>query len=204
MKQLWMTACAALLLAMPGAAMADDPPAPGEGKSDRARAMASAKEHNHAAMRLFNLGKFEQAVEAYQKAYKAYPLPEFLYNLGQCHERMQGVENLERAKFFFEGYLTNKPEALNRREVEELVKEIERKLDTLRSVRRPVVLMPSELTAQGQEGPTPWYKSWWFWTIVSVAVAGGAAAAVVLNLPEEPTPVEGSLFPGTIELRLGW
>ena len=48
------------------------------------------------------------------------------------------------------------------------------------------------------DGETPprerrrWYRSWWFWTIVGVAVAGGATAtAVVLTRPEEQE--QGSL-----------
>jgi hypothetical protein len=36
-----------------------------------------------------------------------------------------------------------------------------------------------------------WYQSWWFWTLVGVAVAGGTATAVVLTLP--PTYEGGSL-----------
>jgi len=200
-----MTACAAMLLSVSGLAMAEEAPAPDEAAADRTKTIDAAKEHNRAAMRLFNLGKFEEAVEAYQKAYKAHPLPEFLYNLGQCHERMQGMENLTRARFFYEGYLTNKPDAGNRQEVEELIKELNRKIDTLHAAGRQVVIIPPGVNALGEPPPpTPWYKSWWFWTIVSVAVAGGAAAAVVLNLPEEPTPVEGSLWPRTVELELSW
>lgn len=41
---------------------------------------------------------------------------------------------------------------------------------------------------EGEETPQRrrWYRSWWFWTIVGVAVAGGAAAtAVALTLPPE-------------------
>jgi hypothetical protein len=52
--------------------------------------------------------------------------------------------------------------------------------------------------AEGDDGereqPRPrrrWYRSWWFWTIVGVAVAGGTAAAVVLTLP--PEQEEGTL-----------
>jgi hypothetical protein len=49
------------------------------------------------------------------------------------------------------------------------------------------------------EGPARrrWYRSWWFWTIVGVAVAGaGVTTAVVLTRPEDPT---GSLGSGRLE-----
>ena len=178
------------------------PPAPAQSSEE---AKKTSRAHNLEANRLFNLGQFSQAVEAYQKAYKAWPMPAFLYNLGQCHARMDGVDNLERAKFFFEGYLTNKPDAPNRQEVEEQIAEIKRKQEILRSFQRPVLLMPGAVPAdQAAPEPTPWYKSWWLWTIVGVAVAGGATAAVLLTRPEDPVPVEGSLWPRTIELELAW
>lgn len=31
----------------------------------------------------------------------------------------------------------------------------------------------------------PWYRTWWFWTIVGVAVAGGVTTSVVLAVPGE-------------------
>ena len=45
----------------------------------------------------------------------------------------------------------------------------------------------------GGEGPIrprrAWYRSWWFWTIVGVAVAGGAAAGLAVGLQPEDEPV---------------
>jgi uncharacterized membrane protein YczE len=42
-----------------------------------------------------------------------------------------------------------------------------------------------------EEGPA-WYESWWFWTIVGVAVVGsGTAAAVVLTM-DTGGPRDGS------------
>jgi len=35
------------------------------------------------------------------------------------------------------------------------------------------------------EQPTPWYKSWWFWTVVGVGVAGAAAATTTVLLLEK-------------------
>jgi hypothetical protein len=58
----------------------------------------------------------------------------------------------------------------------------------------------TDVAATDDDGDQPtarrrWYRSWWFWTIVGVAVAGGATAtAVVLTLPEEqPRGSLGSL-----------
>ena len=35
---------------------------------------------------------------------------------------------------------------------------------------------------------TPFYATWWFWTIIGVGVAGGVTAAVVLSQGDEPAP----------------
>ena len=171
-------------------------------QADEAATRALAKQHNEAAKRLFNLGKFPEAAAEYEKAYKVLPLPAFLYNLGQCHARMDGVKNLERAKFFFEGYLGNQPNAPNRKEVEQELDDIKRKLKTLRTFHKPMLLMPTAVDSQraALPPPTPWYKSWWFWTVVSVAVAGAAAGTVIALQPEDPQPIQGSLWPKLIEL----
>lgn len=42
----------------------------------------------------------------------------------------------------------------------------------------------------GRDEGTPWYKSWWFWTAVGVAVAGGVAGGVLaLSAGKEPDPL---------------
>jgi hypothetical protein len=38
-----------------------------------------------------------------------------------------------------------------------------------------------------QVDATPFYKTWWFWTVVGVAAAGGATATTVLLWPEGET-----------------
>ncbi|HSA33616.1 MAG TPA: hypothetical protein P5077_07815 [bacterium] len=35
------------------------------------------------------------------------------------------------------------------------------------------------------EQPTPWYKTWWFWTVTGVAIAGAAAATTTVLLLEK-------------------
>lgn len=48
---------------------------------------------------------------------------------------------------------------------------------------------------------TPWYRTWWFWTITGVVVAAGVTTAVVLSVPSgEAEPPAGSLEPGVVQL----
>ena len=68
----------------------------------------------------YQVGNFNQALALYAKAYEAYPKPELLFDIGQCH-RMR--KDYERAIFFYQGYLRAKPDAPNRPLVEKLLDE---------------------------------------------------------------------------------
>jgi tetratricopeptide (TPR) repeat protein len=56
-----------------------------------------------------------------------------------------------------------------------------------------------ELSPESATVRTPWHRSWWFWTIVGVVVAGGVTGAVVGGLQAQPEPAEGSLGAVTLE-----
>jgi tetratricopeptide (TPR) repeat protein len=88
-------------------------------QSEAAR-KAEAKRLAEDATRKYNLGQFKEALDGYSKAYETYPAASLLFNLGQCH---RSLGNHERAVFFYEGYLREKPNAPNRDVVEELLVE---------------------------------------------------------------------------------
>ena len=50
--------------------------------------MKSAKRHYERGEKLFALGKFSDALDEYQKAFDAKPLPGFLFNIGQCYRNL--------------------------------------------------------------------------------------------------------------------
>ncbi len=168
----------------------------------------------------YKLGLFEQALDKFTKAYKLYPHPGFLFNIGQCHREL---EDCEQAIFFFEQYLREKQKSKNRVLVMDLLAECRRKLKEqeeenrrqeelerqreearLRELERKkremdnrlaeekarrklaedamtlMATMPQDTPPDTSES-TPFYKTWWFWTIVSgaaAAVAGGTIYAV--------------------------
>jgi tetratricopeptide (TPR) repeat protein len=62
---------------------------------------------------------FPQALTLYKEAYKAKPLPAFLFNMGQCHRNMG---QCDRALFFFKQYLVHKPDAPNKADVDKLIR----------------------------------------------------------------------------------
>ena len=149
---LLLTVC--LAVAVPSrTAFADDP------------ATRAARRHFERGEKLFALGKFDEALEEYQTAFDAKPLPAFLYNIGQCY---RNLGDLDQAIFSFKKYLKLEPEAENREAVERLIEDLEDQKargEGEKFVRKK----------PGTESK-PVYKKWWFWTGVGVAVVGGSAA----------------------------
>jgi len=161
-----LLAVCVLLLAFVRAAHAEDP-------SERA-----AKRHYDRGQKLFNLQKFDEALDQFQKAFDAKPIPGFLFNIGQCH---RNLGDYDAAIFSFKRYLKLDPEAENREQVEELIDELETKKaegDTERlglGKRKKPKDDDDQGPKETAEG-APVYKKWWFWTGVAVVgVVGGVS-----------------------------
>lgn len=147
-------------------------PAHAEDPSERA-----AKRHYERGQKLYNLQKFEEALEQYQKAFDAEPLPGFLFNIAQCQ---RNLGDYDAAIFSFKRYLKLDPETEKREQVEELIDELETKKaegDTERlrlGKRKKQRESEDEPPTETPEGGGPVYKKWWFWTgVAAVAVVGG-------------------------------
>lgn len=160
-------------------------PAIADDADDDAAAKRAARKHFKRGEKLFALGRFEEALAEYTAAFEAYPAPEFLFNIGQCH---RNLGDLKKAIFSFKKYLRLKPDAENREAVEKLIAELQEELDRQRA---------AENTPRKHAGPRlgpiprgdgrddvpraggPIYTRWWFWT--GVLVVGGAATAYALT-----------------------
>lgn len=130
-------------------------------------ATKSAKRHFDRGQKLFNLGKFDEALEEYQAAYEAKDVPGLLFNIGQCY---RNLGDYEAAIFSFKKYLKLEPEAENREQVEEYIEELETEQDKGNSKKFRLDKKKEEPVETG----SPVYKKWWFWTgIAVVGVAGG-------------------------------
>ncbi len=149
--RLFLLLMVCLAVAVPSrTAFADDP------------ATRAARRHFERGEKLFALGKFDDALEEYQTAFDAKPLPAFLYNIGQCY---RNLGDLDQAIFSFKKYLKLEPEAENREAVERLIEDLE----------------DQKARGEGEKfvrkKPTqdrPVYKKWWFWTGVGAVVVGGS------------------------------
>jgi tetratricopeptide (TPR) repeat protein len=155
------------------------------------------------------LGRFKEALAEFSKAYELKPLPAFLFNIGQCHRHLK---NYEKAIYFFESYLRDKPQAKNRKFVTKEIKTVKKLLAEQRAKEeeqkrlqeqqrveeeRQAALLKqkqelekkrleqlaklntvtvtdntSQTISSKPEEVAPFYKSWWFWTLVGCVVVG--------------------------------
>lgn len=170
-RWLWLAMAALLVTAVaPGARVAHAEDA----------ATKKAKEHFFKGEKLFALGRFEEARDEYEAAFEAKPLPEFLYNIGQCH---RNLGDFESAIFSFRKYIKLKPDADNRAAVEELIDELQDEIDAAeREAKRK---RDAEITGtkppERDTASRPIYKKWWFWTGVVVAGAAATTATILVT-----------------------
>lgn len=124
----------------------------------------------------FSLGEFEKALRLYKEAYKTKPLPELLFNIGQCHRNM---DQCERALFFFRQFLVRFPDAPNRKDVEQLIRICEAEEKSKQSQTQPEAKpasQPAPPEKVGEEPPPAKGKRAklhpvWFWSGAGLAAA---------------------------------
>jgi len=137
-------------------------------------AMRAAKRHYERGQKLFALQKFDEALDQFQQAFDAKPIPDFLFNIGQCQ---RNLGDYEAAVFSFKRYLKLDPEAANREQVEELITQLEEKMaadDAKKRGLRKKRARDGDDDRPPPQADRPIYTKWWFWTgVVVVGAAGG-------------------------------
>jgi tetratricopeptide (TPR) repeat protein len=190
----------AFLLASSGAAQAQGGK---PGKDDEARVLFQA------AQMAFTDGRYEDALQYFERSYELSGRAALLFNIGTTADRLRKEE---RALEAFRQYLVDLPDAENRREVESRVRIIERSLaeEQARADAAAAAAAAAEDDSQASSGGVEYQtdgatdapkkksivKKWWFWTIVGVVAVGagvGAAAAASGG-------GGGSGYQGTIDL----
>jgi hypothetical protein len=100
--------------------------------ASRARA-ESAKTFFDAGVRQYNLGHFQEAIAEFEKAYNVDPAPILLFNIAQSHRQLG---DKERALFFYRRYLEQAPNAANKGEVEQRMKDLSASLQQERELKQ--------------------------------------------------------------------
>ena len=144
----------------------------------------TARLHYERGQKLFNLQKFDLALDQFQSAYDAKPIPAFLFNIGQCHRNLGAYE---AAIFSFKKFLALEPGATNREQVELLIVELEDRLAKA-NVAKPVAIPSSAPLVAPSHDAKPFYKRWWFWTGIAVASVGAGVGIYVTTAPDPGAP----------------
>src|SRR5262245_50230924 len=143
--------------------------------------------------RLFRLGRYEEAVAAFRRAYEVKADARLLFDIAECYREVGAVD---QALFYYDRYLAGWPDAFDRAEVEDKVADLESKRGSpaphagIAARRRHPVITMEPLSSKPRPPPRPWQR-WWFWTAVGVGVLGAIAASVALTSPS------GSSIPPT-------
>lgn len=148
----WAIATACLVASAPLVASAREPAQRGR-DVDLEVARAKAKQ----AQTAYDLGRFEEALEAYAAAYESKPMPAFLFNIAQCHKELG---RYERAIFFYRRYLDRTTSSRDAETVQRLIESCEAKQALARQQQPPPSppsspsLAPTE-RGEVAEGPPP-------------------------------------------------
>jgi tetratricopeptide (TPR) repeat protein len=89
--------------------------------------------------RSFELGKFEDAIAAYERAFGLDPQPAFVFNIALAHRRQYELdgklEHLLRARELYRNYLRLDPESPRRAGVEKILADLTARIDQAGSAR---------------------------------------------------------------------
>lgn len=99
----------------------------------RADEMAEAKEHFKKGQTHYALGEFAEAVAEFRDAYRLRDEPAILFNIAQA---MRQLGQYKQAHFYYSQYLSRRPEAGNRADVEQFMAQMRRKADAEEEAER--------------------------------------------------------------------
>jgi hypothetical protein len=108
------------------------------------------------ATRAYDVGKYNEAIEEYQKAYEIGGDPPMLYNIAQAY-RLNDQPN--EALRFYRRYLQRAPSARNREDVERKIADLEKTVEERRKAAAvatpPPVTTPPLVTSPSPVSPAP-------------------------------------------------
>jgi tetratricopeptide (TPR) repeat protein len=147
-------------------------------RGDEAR-QAEARALHQRGMRAYDLGSFDEAIDAFRQAYQLAPAPGLLFNLAQA-QRGKGEAGCADALRSYRAYLRALPEASNRELVNEQITGMERcvaEQERRRAASAPSAPLepapppPGAAAAASQSWAPPW-----------PAIVVGAAGVVALGV----------------------
>ena len=102
-----------------------------------------AKEHFEKATRLYDVGKYGEAINDYEEAYLLIGDAALLFNIGQAYRLWDRPDDAIRA---YKNYLRQRPDAVNRADVEKKISDLEKLVEDR---RRSGGVAPAETAPSG-------------------------------------------------------
>jgi tetratricopeptide (TPR) repeat protein len=177
----------------------------------------------------YKLGRFEEALAAYTRAYELVDEPALLFNIAQCHKNLR---NHERAIFFFQGYLREETDPKRRALAEDLLAKSRAELQRQRNEPPPLPAVPAPpvveeapkaeppkpldlhmpdpvaalpvpvvQTREVEAESPPVTRRWWFWTAIGVGALAIAGGTIAYYASGQTTVVPPSGSVGTLDRR---
>lgn len=164
---------------------------------------AAAREAFESGRNAYDLGRFSEALAAYERSYELSHRPLLLFNIARAAE---ADGRPARAIEAYEGYLQAVPDADNRAFAEARLSKLrgaapasappvvspKAAADTL----APAPMSTTAVAAEGgstppkrEDAPQPARPVWkraWFWGVIGAVVAGAVTAGIVVSLRDEP------------------
>jgi tetratricopeptide (TPR) repeat protein len=175
-------------------------------------------DHYNKAVGLYEKGRYEAALPEFQAAYQLRQMPWLLINIGRTLHRLG---RLEEAITYYQNYQRAAPngDPETARKVQEYITQARVLLEVKTTTSSgpggspppPPILTPTpEPTAQTSIEPSksptspatpekPFYKKWWFWTIVGggagiILITGIAVGASRSGPPPDPIPMDATVY----------
>jgi tetratricopeptide (TPR) repeat protein len=120
---------------------------------------AAARTAYGEAERLYQLGRFEEAITAYERAFALDQQPAFLFNIALAHRRQFEIdahpEHLRRARELYRNYLRLEPTTPRRAAIEKLIDDLGARLDREPAPASPLALAVTSPPPQPERTPPP-------------------------------------------------
>jgi tetratricopeptide (TPR) repeat protein len=155
--------------------------------SSSASAAVDAEIDEHVAQghRLYQLGRYQEAIAEYRRAYELRADPPFLFQIAECYRQLGATE---QALFYYDRFLAGAAEGAGRDAAEERVSELERLRAGSAAAATPAGLIAAAGPGAGPKRPTPVWRRWWVWTAVGAVLAAGLTAAALAGRSDNSIP----------------
>jgi tetratricopeptide (TPR) repeat protein len=144
-----------------------------------------ARLHYELGKQAYGQQRWADALGEFQRAYQAAPLPDLLFNIAHCEEKLG---RLKEAADSYRHFLAVRPDAPERAEIEEHIVALVGPQPKPVPVPMVVKLEPVTPTVSKPATPTPVYRRWWLWTTIGGAVAIGVGVGLGVGLTRTPSP----------------